>query len=107
MVGRKYFEGGSGTMKSHHGDFALACKLAFYTGGGYDQMRRIFPKSSLVREKTLETGGNSDYLEVVLRHAIGLLYVHTFDTKELVDLYNAKQKVRRADGTFAEQYLYK
>jgi primase-polymerase (primpol)-like protein len=70
MVGRKYFEGGSGTMKPHHGDFALACKLAFYTGGGYDQMRRIFPKSSLVREKTLETGGNSDYLEVVLRHAI-------------------------------------
>src|ERR1035437_1219921 len=33
MVGRKYFEGGSGTMKPHHGDFALACKLAFYTGG--------------------------------------------------------------------------
>src|ERR1035437_4981676 len=41
MVGRKYFEGGSGTMKPHHGDFALACKLAFYTGGGYDQMRQL------------------------------------------------------------------
>ena len=59
-----------------------------------------FSKNLFIEEKTLRNTKADKF-------AIGLLYVHTFDTKELVDLYNAKQKVRRADGTFAEQYLYK
>ena len=69
-VGCNYFERGAGAMKPHRADFALACKLAFYTCGGYDQMRRIFLKSSLVREKTPEARAESDYLEITLRRAI-------------------------------------
>jgi hypothetical protein len=59
-----------------------------------------FSKNLFIEEKTLRNTKADKF-------AIGLLYIHTFDTKELIDLYNAKQKVRRADGTFAEQYLYK
>src|ERR1039457_544656 len=69
-VGCNYFERGAGAMKPHRADFALACKLAFYTCGGDDQMRRIFLKSSLVREKTRGASAGSDYLEITLRRAI-------------------------------------
>jgi len=87
-VGCKYFERGAGAMKPHRADFALACKLAFYTNGGYDQMRRIFLKSSLVREKTFETRRDSDYLEITLQRAIaaqkgiGAYWIRSSSTSE-------------------------
>lgn len=59
-----------------------------------------FTKNLFIEERTLRNTKADKF-------AIGLLYVHTFDTKELPDLYNVKQKVRCTDGTFAEQYLYK
>ena len=59
-----------------------------------------FTKNIFLEEKTLRNTKADKF-------AIGLLYIHTFDTKQLIELYDAKQRVRRADGTFSEQYLYK
>ena len=59
-----------------------------------------FTKNIFIEEKTLRNTKAEKF-------AIGLLYVHTFDTAKLLELYNSMQRVRRADGTFAEQYVYK
>jgi hypothetical protein len=59
-----------------------------------------FTKNIFIEEKTLRNTQAHKF-------AIGLLYIHTFDTAQLRELYNAKQRVRRQDGTFSEQYLYK
>jgi len=34
------------------------------------------------------------------------LYVHVFDTKDLITLYNAQNRLPRGDGSFYPQYLY-
>jgi hypothetical protein len=70
VVARKYFEDGTGNMNPSGADFALACKLAFYTAKNYDQVRRLFLLSALMREKTLSARGDSDYLDMTLHKAV-------------------------------------
>jgi hypothetical protein len=69
-VAHRYFEGAPGAVDLSGADFALAYKLAFYSGSNYDQMRRLFLRSALVREKTLSARVDSDYLGITLRAAI-------------------------------------
>jgi hypothetical protein len=50
-------------------DWDLARSLAFFCHGNLAQMRRLFMKSSLVREKTVSKRGAGDYLDLTLRNA--------------------------------------
>jgi hypothetical protein len=38
---------------------------------------------------------------------VGRLLLDVFDVEHLRTLYNAKTRIARGDGSFAEQYLYK
>ena len=37
----------------------------------------------------------------------GRLYLDVFDRQHLLEMYHAKQRTRRPDGTFSESYKYK
>lgn len=50
-------------------DFALACKLAFYTSHDWPQMHRLFQKSALYGEKAATWTGGGDYLTTTLQNA--------------------------------------
>jgi hypothetical protein len=53
-----------------------------------------------VEEKTLR---NTKAHKVI----IGRLILDTFDTKTLIALYDAREKIKRLDGSYFEQYVYK
>src|ERR1017187_6615354 len=60
-VARKYFDGSAVTINASSADWDLARSLAFFCHGNLAQMRRLFMKSSLVREKTVSKRGAGDY----------------------------------------------
>src|ERR1035441_4213945 len=68
-VARKYFDGSVATINASSADWDLARSLAFFCHGNLAQMRRLFMKSSLVREKTVSKRGAGDYLDLTLRKA--------------------------------------
>src|SRR5450759_4198292 len=68
-VARKYFDGSVVTINASSADWDLARSLAFFCHGNLAQMRRLFMKSSLVREKTVSKRGAGDYLDLTLRNA--------------------------------------
>ena len=68
-VARKYFDGSAVTINASSADWDLARSLAFFCHGNLAQMRRLFMKSSLVREKTVSKRGAGDYLDLTLRNA--------------------------------------
>ena len=39
--------------------------------------------------------------------AIGRLYIDVFETAKLKELFNAKNRIRRPDGTYSEQFVHK
>ncbi len=59
-----------------------------------------FTSNVFIEEKTLR---NTKAHKMV----IGRLILDTFDIPHLIELYNAKNRTRRPDGTFAEQYVHK
>src|ERR1039458_4515071 len=68
-VARKYFDGSVVNINGSSADWDLARSLAFFCHGNLAQMRRLFMKSSLVREKTVSKRGAGDYLDLTLRNA--------------------------------------
>jgi hypothetical protein len=92
----------SETDNPHREDFDL------YTGQPEDPLLWEFKMDWLsaitgnvfVEEKTLR---NTKAHKV----AIGRLFIDVFDTAKLIELYNAKNRTRRPDGSFSETYLYK
>jgi hypothetical protein len=68
-VARKYFDGSVVNINASFADWDLARSLAFFCHGNLAQMRRLFMKSSLVREKTVSKRGAGDYLDLTLRNA--------------------------------------
>jgi hypothetical protein len=68
-VARKYFDGSVVNINASSADWDLARSLAFFCQGNLAQMRRLFMKSSLVREKTVSKRGAGDYLDLTLRNA--------------------------------------
>src|ERR1039457_5992885 len=68
-VAQKYFDGSLLTINASSADWDLARSLAFFCHGNLAQMRRLFLKSSLVREKTVSKRGAGDYLDLTLRNA--------------------------------------
>jgi primase-polymerase (primpol)-like protein len=68
-VARKYFDGSVVTINASSADWDLARSLAFFCQGNLAQMRRLFMKSSLVREKTVSKRGAGDYLDLTLGNA--------------------------------------
>src|ERR1035441_8892388 len=68
-VARKYFDGSVVSINASSADWDLARSLAFFCDGNLAQMRRLFMKSSLVREKTVSKRGAGDYLDLTLRNA--------------------------------------
>ena len=68
-VAQKYFDGSLLTINASSADWDLARSLAFFCHGNLAQMRRLFMKSSLVREKTVSKRGAGDYLDLTLRNA--------------------------------------
>jgi hypothetical protein len=68
-VARKYFDGSVLNINASSADWDLARSLAFFCHGNLAQMRRLFMKSSLVREKTVSKQGAGDYLDLTLRNA--------------------------------------
>ena len=70
-VAWRYFAGGCGEMNPSRADFALGCKLAFYTGGDLDQMYRLFMQSALgKREKCRSTRRDIDYVRYTLKRCL-------------------------------------
>lgn len=53
-----------------------------------------------IEEKTLRNTKASKMI-------VGRLIIDVFDVDHLRELYNAKNRVARGDGTFAEQYTFK
>jgi len=67
----RYFLTGAGDMNPSRADFALACKLAFYTGGNLQQMVRLFMQSALAdRAKCHTTRGDVDYVHYTLQRCL-------------------------------------
>ena len=70
-VARRYFAGGPGEMNPSGADFALGCKLAFYTGGNLRQMYRLFMQSTLAkRAKCRTTRGSVNYVQYTLERCL-------------------------------------
>ena len=66
-----YFSVGAGQKNPSGADFALGCKLAFYTGRCLGQMHRLFMGSALgKRSKCSTRRGKIDYVEYTLRHCL-------------------------------------
>jgi putative DNA primase/helicase len=66
-----YFSRGPGTMNPSGADYALGCKLAFYTRGDLRQMRRLFMRSALGnRAKCSTTRGSVNYVEYTLQRCL-------------------------------------
>lgn len=67
----------SGDIKSYpsssEADLALASILAFYAGGSFEQVDRLFRKSKLFREKWDENRGGKTYGEMTIEKAINSL----------------------------------
>jgi putative DNA primase/helicase len=68
-VSRKYWQGCPPGMNPSRADFALAGKLAFYTGKILPQMKRLFLRSGLRRPKCFSRRGSGDYLDLTLAKA--------------------------------------
>jgi putative DNA primase/helicase len=67
----KYFSDGAGTTNPSRADFALGCKLAFYTGGNLEQMYRLFMRSALGKRRKCRTmRGKINYVEYTLRKCL-------------------------------------
>src|ERR1022692_2944118 len=70
-VAWRYFANGPGEMNPSRADFALGCKLAFYTGGDLQQMYRLFMRSSLAeRAKCHTMRGNVNYVQYTLQRCL-------------------------------------
>jgi hypothetical protein len=69
-VAARYWRGLPDGMNPSRADFALACKLAFYTHGNVAQMDRLFRRSGLYgRPKHSTRRGNVDYVTYTLIRA--------------------------------------
>lgn len=69
-VARRYWSGCPDRVNPSRADFALACKLAFYSGRNLPQMERLFRQSALASRPKAETRrGNVDYISFTLRRA--------------------------------------
>jgi primase-polymerase (primpol)-like protein len=67
----RYFSVGAGQKNPSRADFALGCKLAFYTGRCLEQMYRLFMWSAHVaRPKCSTTRRKVDYVEYTLRRCL-------------------------------------
>jgi len=70
-VAARYYNCGADKRNPSEADFALGCKLAFYSGGNLPQMRRLFVESALgKRAKCLSRRGNIDYLQHTLERCL-------------------------------------
>ena len=70
-VAGRYWDGCPTGVNPSRADFALACKLAFYTGGDLNQMERLFKRSGLAkRAKARTRRGSVDYVQYTLRNAL-------------------------------------
>jgi hypothetical protein len=68
---RHYFLEGAGDMNPSRADFALGCKLAFYTSGNLQQMYRLFMLSALGKRPKVRTKrGDVDYLQYTLERCL-------------------------------------
>lgn len=67
---RRYWSGCPNDVNPSKADFALACKLAFYSGRNLPQMERLFRRSGLAtRAKARTRRGSTDYISYTLRRA--------------------------------------
>jgi predicted transcriptional regulator len=70
-VAWRYFSSGAGIMNPSRADFALGCKLAFYTRGDLQQMYRLFMQSTLAeRAKCHTMRGNVNYVQYTLQRCL-------------------------------------
>lgn len=66
----RYWNGCPVGVNPSQADFALACKLAFYTGKDLEQMNRLFRRSGLFgRAKDHARRRDTDYVQYTLRRA--------------------------------------
>jgi putative DNA primase/helicase len=70
-VAWRYFSYGAGKMNPSGADFALGCKLAFYTGGNLRQMYHLFMQSALAKRPKCHTmRGSLDYVQYTLKRCL-------------------------------------
>jgi putative DNA primase/helicase len=70
QVANRYWQGCPKNVNASDADFALACKLAFYTAKNQAQMCRLFRQSGLAnRAKTNTRRGGMDYVHYTIQRA--------------------------------------
>jgi hypothetical protein len=89
-VARFYWEGGLKKWQSpSEGDFALACKLAFYCGNNLEQMYRLFTNSPRKRRKFLAPRQDTNYAKLTLKKAI----------EKTQQVWRPKRRIRKSRAT--------
>lgn len=69
-VAARYWMGCPSGTNPSRADWALAAKLAFYTGANVEQMDRLFRRSRLCcRDKDVSARGNTDYVRYTMERA--------------------------------------
>ncbi len=66
-----YYAGDISSYKSHsEADIALSSILAFYCGGDYEQIDRLFRNSAMYRDKWNDMRGSDTYGNITIKNAI-------------------------------------